>query len=257
MRGYQEDLMDGPNDSRMGDRLRAARERLGWSREELAFRSGVSWSAIAQAETGRRRNLRPRTLFLLSMPLGVSIDYLVAGGPTRPMLDHQALLYDTEQAFTEGAGRFLLEGIERSEATLVVTNKGNIEILRDELGREAEQVELVDSANALTSPEAALELFTGFLNDKIQQGAVWTRVLAEPIWAGRSKSEVRLWTRFESLINLLLGSSPASVVCPYNVKALPPAILREAHATHPRMAEGGAVTVSPDYRGPGSFALDA
>jgi transcriptional regulator with XRE-family HTH domain len=240
----------------MGDRLRAARKRLGWSREELAFRSGVSWSAIAQAESGRRRNLRPRTLSLLSAPLGVSIDYLIKGGPALPMLDHQALLYDSEQAFAEGAGDFLLEGLERSEATLVVTGKRNLEILRDQLGPEADRVELVDSANALTSPEAALELFTGFLNDRARQGAEWARVVAEPIWAGRSKSEVRLWTRFESMFNLLLGGSPASVVCPYNVSALPPAILRDAHATHPKMAEGGTVTDSLDYRGPGAFALD-
>jgi transcriptional regulator with XRE-family HTH domain len=248
--------MGAPNDSRIGDRLRAARERLGWSREELAFRSGVSWSAITQAESGRRWNLRPRTLTLLSVSLGVSIDYLVKGGSAPTVLDHRALLYDTERAFAEGAGGFLLEGIERSEATLVVTDKGNLEILRDQLGGEASRVELVDSAKALASPEAALELFTGFLNDRVQQGDEWMRVVAEPIWAGRSKPEVRLWTRFESLINLLLGGSPMSVLCPYNLRVVPPAILRDAHATHPKVTEGGKVTDSPDYRGAGAFALE-
>ena len=55
-------------------------ERLGWTREALAFHSGLSWSAIAQVESGRRTNLRPSTLAALSRPLGVSIDYLVDGG---------------------------------------------------------------------------------------------------------------------------------------------------------------------------------
>jgi transcriptional regulator with XRE-family HTH domain len=240
----------------MGDRLRAARERLGWTREELAVHAGISWSAIAQAETGRRRNLRSGTLSGLSRALGVSVDYLVTGGTTPPMLRHQALLYETDDAFAQGAGDFVLEGIDRSEATLVVTDSGNLELIRERLGSKAGRVEFRESTGQYTSPEAALDLFRAFLSAKIEQGAVWVRVVGEPIWAGRSKAEVRLWTRYESLINLVLGGSPMSLLCPYNATTLDPAIASHAHVTHPQIVEGGTVTDSPEYRDPGGFALE-
>src|ERR1700761_4783343 len=66
-------------ESGIGSRLRAARERLGLSREALAFHAGISWSAIAQVESGRRSQLRPSTLLALATALGLTIDYLVSG----------------------------------------------------------------------------------------------------------------------------------------------------------------------------------
>jgi transcriptional regulator with XRE-family HTH domain len=84
----------------IGSRLRAARERLAWSREALAFHSGMSWSAIAQMESGRRKNARPDTLSELSRALGVSIDYLIHGGSHPPtMLGHQVVVYATNEQF--------------------------------------------------------------------------------------------------------------------------------------------------------------
>ena len=64
-------------DAGIGARLKAARRRLGWSREELAFRAKLSWPAVAQIESGRREHPRPATLSALADALGVTIDYLV------------------------------------------------------------------------------------------------------------------------------------------------------------------------------------
>lgn len=242
--------------SGISDRLRAARERLGWSREELAFRADLSWSAIAQVESGRRRNLRPRTLAHLAAALGVSIDYLVNGQPTTPMLSHQALLYEGSEEFAEGAGQFLLEGVEQSEASIVITNKRNLKVLRRWLGGAADHVELMDSAGRLTSPEAATESFRQFLTAKLQEGAVWVRVVGEPIWDGRSPAEVRLWTRHESLINLVFAGSPLSMLCCYDVSAIDPAIVREAHVTHPQTIQRGETVESAEYRDPAGFVLE-
>ncbi|MGD0195929.1 MAG: helix-turn-helix transcriptional regulator, partial [Candidatus Dormibacteria bacterium] len=63
--------------SRLALSLQSARERRGWSRETLAHRSGLSWAAIAQIESGRRREVRASTLLALSSALGVSVDYLL------------------------------------------------------------------------------------------------------------------------------------------------------------------------------------
>lgn len=246
----------GANESLIGDRIRAARGRLDWSREELAFRCGVSWSAIAQAESGRRRNLRPGTLSRLAGALGVSIDYLVSGGPTPAMLAHEALLYEGEEEFAEGAGRFLLEAIERSEAALAMTGKRNLKRLRKQLGNAAKRVELVDSSRGYRTPDAPMEMFTRFMRKALGEGAVWVRVVGEPPWGGKSAAQVRQWTRYESLINLIFAGSPMSILCPYDVGALDSKILSDAHVTHPRIVRGGKSVDSSQYRDPGSFALE-
>jgi transcriptional regulator with XRE-family HTH domain len=246
----------GETDPGMSERLKAARERLGWGREELAFRSGVSWSAISQAESGRRRNLRPQTLSRLSGALGVSMDYLVNGNPTPPMLSHQALLYGDEDEFAEGAGSFLAEGVERSEAALAMTDKRKLGVLKRRLGSDADRVEFVDSARGYKAPEAPLELFTEFMTRKLGEGSVWLRIVGEPPWGGRSRAEVRLWTRYESLINLIFAGSPMSLLCPYATGDLNPAIVAGAHVTHPQIVERGETAESSRYRDPARFALE-
>lgn len=235
----------------------AGRERLGWSREALAFHSGISWSGIAQVESGRRRNLRPDTLSALAGALGVTIDYLVGGGPaSTAMLDHKALLYGAEDELLNTAGPFLEEGVERSEAALALTTKENIELLRKQLGPAARHVEFVESAAWLTTPASALDSFKTFSSGKLEAGAPWIRILGEPIWAGRSDAEIRLWTRFESLFNLVFADWPMTALCPYDERSVQPEIALQARLTHPHTIEREATADSADYAGPGGLALE-
>jgi transcriptional regulator with XRE-family HTH domain len=240
----------------IGPRVRAARERLGWTREALAFHSGVSWSAIAQVESGRRTNLRPSTLAALSRPLGVSIDYLVDGGLSRAtMLDHSAFSYSTDDQFRTTVGSFIAEGIERSEAILAVTTGPNIELLHEQLGKNARSVEFIDSSAFYSTPIAALEAFREFSEAKLERGAAWVRVVGEPVWPGDTGAEVRLWTRYESLFNLVFAGSPLSVVCPYDERSVAPAIVSQSLLTHPHMLDERGITQSLEYTDPGRFAL--
>jgi transcriptional regulator with XRE-family HTH domain len=235
----------------------AARQRLGWNREALAFHSGISWSGIAQIESGRRRNLRPDTLSALAGALGVTIDYLVGGGSARTvMFDHKALLYGAEDELADTAGPFLKEGVARSEAMLAVTTKENIELLRAQLGPAAKRVDFVESEAWYTTPASALEGFKAFSNAKLEAGAPWVRILGEPIWAGRPDAEVRLWTRYESLLNLAFASWPVTIVCPYDEGSVHPEIVKQAHLTHPHTIGHDGTTVSEAYAGPGGFTLE-
>jgi transcriptional regulator with XRE-family HTH domain len=241
----------------IGPRVRAARERLGWTREALAFHAGVSWSAVAQVESGRRTNLRPSTLTALSQALRVSIDYLVDGSRSRPrMLEHSVFPYRTDEQFQATIGSFLATGIERSEAILAVTTAPNIELLREHLGKDAGRVEFIDSSGFLTTPIAALEAFMAFSETSLARGTAWVRIVGEPRWVERSDAEVRLWTRFESLFNLVFGASPMTASCPYDERSVTPEILRQAHLTHPHMLGDRGISQSPDYTDPGRFSLE-
>ena len=238
----------------LGDRVRAARARLEWRREDLASHAGLSWSAIEQIESGRRRDVRPDTLDRLGRALGVSIDYLVNGRSQTPMLRHQALIYQDDDSFLAATVPFLVAGLERSEAVLVVTKAQHVSKLRGELGKKANQVDFVESETWYTTPSSALNTYRSYVEDKLDS-SLWTRLIGEPIWMGRSETDLRAWHRYESLLNLAFGLMPVTLLCPYDERSLDPTIIQDATLTHPELVEGMSAATNPTYRDPSEFIL--
>lgn len=240
----------------IGERVRAGRERRGWSREALAFHSGLSWSAIAQVEAGRRRNLRPMTVAALADALGVTADYLATGRAFAPaLLEHRALLYADANEFAASVIPFLETGIERGEPTLAVTGAQNVELLREQLGALAEEVELVEHASWYRAPKSTLDGYRAFVANAVAAGASWVRVVAEVVWNGDAEDPVRAWGRYESLLNLALAYAPATILCPYDTRALDSEIIEIARATHPELIDHDVLTPSESYEEPSDFLL--
>lgn len=237
-------------------RVRAARERAGLSREALAVAAAISWSAIAQIENGRRTNLRPSTLSALARALGVTIDYLVSGtAPAPPMLEHRALLYDGESDFLASAVPFLTEALERSEAAIAVTSPAMIRRLRRSLGPRASEITFADSTGWYRNPADTLRAYRTFLDRSIDEGATWVRIVGEPVWDGRTAPEIRLWTRYESLVNLTFSREPVSLLCPYCTRDLDPYLIEHAKATHPHTVGPDGLNASELYAEPDSYLL--
>ncbi|HEX4564288.1 MAG TPA: MEDS domain-containing protein [Solirubrobacteraceae bacterium] len=238
----------GKQGSAIGDRVRSARERRGWNREALAFHSGVSWAGVSQVESGRRTNLRPATLSALATALGVSVDYLVSGrASVPPMLEHRALLYESEDEFCTSIVPFLGEAIERRERALVVSSERNNELLRERLGPLAGDVEFVERSTWYRAPESTLEAYQSFVEGAVDAGGTWVRIVGEVVWEGLSDPLVCTWGRYESLLNLALASAPATIVCPYDARSLAPEIIDVARATHPHLIAGEALSSNPSY----------
>jgi transcriptional regulator with XRE-family HTH domain len=238
--------------------VRAARERLGWTREALAHRAGLSWAAIAQIETGRRRQVRIDTIVALARSLDVSVDYLV--GSTRmleaSLLRHRALLYESDDEYLSALVPFLAAGFEGGENVLVVTAARQLDLLRAALGADAPRVEFADSASWYRTPRHALDGYRGFVHERLEHGAPWIRIVGEPLWDGRSQAEVATWVRYESLLNLALASSPATIVCPYDARSVPARAAAGASRTHPQLVDGGEINASAAYREPEDFLLE-
>jgi transcriptional regulator with XRE-family HTH domain len=242
--------------SRIGTALRSARERAGWSREALAYHSGVSWSAIAQIESGRRQDIRLSSLSALADALQISVDHLVGSkaAVSPSPLGHRVLIYESDDEFVTPVARFLAEGIERSEGVLAVTTNRHIDLLHDALGDGARQVEFKDTADWYQTPTDAVDLYRSFVNERYESGAQWVRIVGDPVWAGTT-TEVNAWTRYESLVNLFFASSPATILCTYDARTLPTKILTDARRTHPQITHAGEADTSPDYRPPEDFLL--
>jgi len=246
------------NRTHIGHRIRAARERLGWSRETLGSRSGVSWGAIAQMESGRRRNTRSDTLLALARALGVTIEYLVGVGADLPrMFGHQAFSYKTDEEFVDMAERFIDEGLEHSEPVLVAANRENLELIRERLGPRAEQIELADSSPFYEDAPEALSLFRSFVERAVTAGASWARILAEPPWRGRNDEEKRVLMVVESLLDLTFSPLPVTMLCPYDERLVDQKVIEEAKLIHPHIRRGEEIVENDTYRNSAEIALDA
>ena len=77
-----------------------------------------------------------------------------------------------------------------------------------------------------------------------------TRVIGEPIWAGRSAAEYPACVQHEALINVAFADRPVTIVCPYDTARLDPAVLADAECTHPLLIEHGQWRPNPDFADP-------
>lgn len=237
----------------LADALRAARARRGWSREALAYHSGVSYAAIAQIEAGRRTDVRIRSLVALADALGVSIDFLVGRSRSVCPLQHRGLTYGADDEFVAAMAPFLAEGARHGDRLLAVTTAANIDLLRGALGAAADDVDFVDAVEWYLSPAVALDRYRRYVDEGVAKGYPWVRVIGEPVWRGRNAHEVLAWTRYESFINASLSSAPATIVCPYDTRTVPESVVADAQRTHPEMVDGGGVRPSPRYVDTGQF----
>jgi transcriptional regulator with XRE-family HTH domain len=244
--------------SRLGASLRSARERVGWTRETLAHHSGLSWAAISQIETGRRQEVRLSSLVALAGALGVSVDYLAGSVATLSpeLLRHRVLVYGSDEEFLATTVPFLRDGLARSEAVMAVTTRRRLGLLGDALGDDARRVEFRDSRRWYSSPSDASNGYRAFIRERFERGASWIRIIGEPVWTGRSETEVGEWIRYESMLNLSMAWSPATVVCPYDARRLSNRVLTAAQCTHPEVAAAGDVSTNPAYLDATEFLLN-
>jgi transcriptional regulator with XRE-family HTH domain len=243
--------------SRIGTALKSARERAGWSREALAFHSGVSWSAIAQIESGRRQDVRLSSLLALADALQISVDHLVGSKATvsATPLGHSVLIYESDEEWVAQAATFLAEGLERSECVVAVMAKRQTDLLRDELGDRAGTVDFKDSAEWYRSQTGALNAYRTFVNECLENGAHWIRIVGEAVWAGQSEGEAEAWMRYESMVNVSFASAPATLMCLYDARLASPEVLADARRTHPQVVHGAESDSNPDYGSPEDFLL--
>jgi transcriptional regulator with XRE-family HTH domain len=244
--------------STVGTTLRVLRQQRGWTRETLAHTSGVSLAAIAQIESGRRTDVRLSSLTALADALEVGLETLARGTAATRKLQHRVFLYRDDDEFLSVAVPFLRRGLDAGERPLAVTSARNVELLRDAAGRKARAgVRFVDSAAWYRTPRNALSGYRDYVDTALAEGAAAVTILGEPVWDQRSEAEIRAWTRYESLLNLVFESKPATVMCPYHLSSLPRSVIAGASRTHPELhAVHGSVS-NESYVAPEDLLVSA
>ncbi|MFF4185088.1 anti-sigma factor RsbA family regulatory protein [Streptomyces sp. NPDC001691] len=168
----------------------------------------------------------------------------ITAGPGKEPFFHPALFYRDLDEYVRETGTFVRGALEAEEPVFVAVPGPRLDALRQDLGADGAAVGFADMTELGRNPGRILAALQGFA-DAHPGWAV--RIIGEPIWAGRSPAEIVEATRHEALINTAFTGRTASILCPYDTSALPPAVVADARRTHPTLIEDGHTRSSSAY----------
>jgi anti-sigma regulatory factor (Ser/Thr protein kinase) len=146
---------------------------------------------------------------------------------------HEAFLYDGDEHFVAGTTAFVRDGLDTGEAVLVAVVEPRASLLQAALGRHAERVEFLDMANVGRNPARIIPAWQDWVDRHASAGRGF-RGIGEPIWSGRTPSEIVECQQHEQLLNTAFDDGPGWwLLCPYDIAALPGPVIERAHDTHP------------------------
>ncbi|MFJ7272387.1 anti-sigma factor RsbA family regulatory protein [Streptomyces sp. NPDC099050] len=157
---------------------------------------------------------------------------------------HPALFYRDLPEYVAGVGGFVRDSLSAGAPVLVAVPGPHLDSLRESLGADAAGVTWTDMTELGRNPGRILAALQDFADLHVSRPA---RIVGEPIWPGRSPAEVLEATRHEALINTAFSGRQATILCPYDVQGLAPAVLADARRTHPTLIEDGQDLPSPAY----------
>jgi anti-sigma regulatory factor (Ser/Thr protein kinase) len=166
---------------------------------------------------------------------------------TASLFRHEAFLYESDEQYAEVGAEFLRQGLDNDEAMLVVVGPEKIELLRAALGPDAGRVEFADMRDVGRNPARIIPVWGDFVGRQISGRKL--RGIGEPVWAGRSEAELAECYLHESLLNHAFAGQSFTLLCPYDARALGPAVLDHSHFTHPLIRNGSAPVPSAAYHG--------
>ncbi|HVF80095.1 MAG TPA: anti-sigma factor RsbA family regulatory protein [Solirubrobacteraceae bacterium] len=146
-------------------------------------------------------------------------------------LRHDAFLYDCDDSFVVQMGAHLDVGLSAGAHAIAITTQHNLGLLRESLGAKSDNVVYVDRDEWYQHPARVLAGFDRVLRDAEAAGAPSVYAIGE-IRFGTTPAEWDRWTAYEATIDRALAGRRLEVVCPYDERVLPAAVLARACATH-------------------------
>ena len=157
---------------------------------------------------------------------------------------HQAIFYADEDEYLAGTVPDIRSALGAGGAVLVAVGDDKARLLSGSLGADAASVQFVDMEAVGRNPACIIPVWRDFVRDN---RAPLVGV-GEPVWPGRSEAELAECRRHESLLNVAFDDGDGwRLLCPYDARALDPAVLAHARHNHPHLCEQGAIQPSSDY----------
>jgi anti-sigma regulatory factor (Ser/Thr protein kinase) len=162
--------------------------------------------------------------------------------------DHPGLLYRTSDDYLAGTVPFVTAALAAGQPVLVAVPPANLDLIRRELGGDAERVVFADMTRAGSNPGRIIPaVLLGFADAHPGRRV---SIIGEPIWPGRSSLEYPACAAHEALINPVFAGRDAAILCPYDVGRLDRRAVADAHRTHPVLRQDGGQWASEAYGDP-------
>jgi anti-sigma regulatory factor (Ser/Thr protein kinase) len=146
---------------------------------------------------------------------------------------HEALFYAGDDDFVTGTSSFIRDGLASDEPTLVVVTAKKIEMLKQNLGSDAQAVLFADMNSVGLNPARIITAWRDFVAEYGADGRR-LRGIGEPIWKARGPAELAESQCHEALLNLAFAGGQAwYLLCPYDTQSLEPEVVEEAFRSHP------------------------
>jgi anti-sigma regulatory factor (Ser/Thr protein kinase) len=158
---------------------------------------------------------------------------------------HPALFYRDEAEYVGVTVPFIRGGLAAGEPVAVAVPRPRLEMLADALGPDAARTTMIDMSQAGRNPGRIIPSVLRAFADQFPRHR--TRIVSEPIWAGRSPTEYPACVQHEALVNFAFAGRTVTKLCPYDVSVLDEAVVADARTTHPVLVDGDASWESPDY----------
>ncbi|OBK88644.1 hypothetical protein A5649_15555 [Mycolicibacter heraklionensis] len=162
----------------------------------------------------------------------------VAAGADRGSFSHIALFYRSPQEYLDYLVPYIADAVAAEFPILVAVPEPNLSLLRNALpAGAAKTASLSDMSQVGRNPTHILGGVLGAFAARHPSGPV--RMVAEPVWSGRSKLEYPACVQHEALVNEAFTGRDLTMLCPYDATHLDSDILVDAEITHPSLGHSG------------------
>jgi anti-sigma regulatory factor (Ser/Thr protein kinase) len=168
---------------------------------------------------------------------------------------HEAFLYVDEGDFLAGTAAFIRDAVAAGEPILVAVDAIKIDALRAVLDGDAATVQFADGASLGRNPARIIPEWRTFV-DRHRSDGRRLRGVGEPNLAGRSPDELVEWCHHEALLNEAFADTAGFwMLCPYDLAAVDPGVIDQAHDTHTVIDRAGQNRPGRRFNGAEAAAL--
>ena len=161
--------------------------------------------------------------------------------PVGGVLSHAALFYYSQPEYAERITAFVRVGLDRGEPALIALPGDRAPMIGASLDGAVGEVTFADMAELGRNPARIIPEVRSFTDKHPGQPV---RFVGEPIWLGRTGTEICEATRHEALLNLAFARAEATILCPYDASGLAASVLASARCTHQEPGASGATAAT-------------
>ncbi|MGI5287431.1 anti-sigma factor RsbA family regulatory protein [Nonomuraea polychroma] len=165
-------------------------------------------------------------------------------------LRHVGVPYDSDESFLDLTVPRVRGALNEGRRVLAITGAAKLARLAEALGDDAGRIDSRVSTAWYGHPYRTLAACHEYTRGRR------TLVIGEPSWEGRGEREIRELIRAESVVNAALSPASAVMLCMYDLRTVPPAVLAYNEVNHPLVLGADGEATSARFVPPHKLTLN-